>query len=47
MKYIIYFFILFLLSCSMNTVSNNKNNNDKVSNVEFKINKKVRVEIND
>ena len=28
-------FILFLIGCSMNTTSNNK---DKVSNVEFKIN---------
>ncbi len=44
MKYIIYFFILFLLSCSMNTNINNKN---KVSNVEFKINKKIGVQIND
>ena len=44
MKYIIYFFILFLISCSMNTASNNKN---KVSNVEFKINKKIGVQIND
>ncbi len=43
MKYIIYFFILFLLSCSMNTTSNI----NKVSNVEFKINKKVGVQIND
>ena len=42
-----YFFILFLLSCSLNTASNNINNNDKVSNVEFKINKKVGVQIND
>ena len=47
MKYIIYFFILFLLSCSMNTTSNNINNKDKVSDVEFKINKKVGVQIND
>jgi len=39
-----YFFILFLLSCSMNTASNNKN---KVNNVEFKINKKIGVQIND
>jgi len=44
MKYIMYFFILFLISCSMNTTSNNKN---KVSNVEFKINKKIGVQIND
>jgi len=47
MKYTIYFLILFLLSCSMNTASNNIINNDKVSNVEFKINKKVGVQIND
>ena len=47
MKYIMYIFILFLISCSMNTVSYDKNNNDKVSNVEFKINKKVGVQIND
>ena len=39
-----YIFILFLISCSMNTNSNNKN---KVSNVEFKINKKIGVKIND
>ena len=39
-----YIFILFLISCSMNTTSNNKN---KVSNVEFKINKEVGVQIND
>ena len=43
-RYIMYFFILFLIGCSMNTTSNNKN---KVSNVEFKINKKVGVQIND
>ena len=42
-----YFFILFLISCSMNTASNNINKSDKVSNVEFKINKKVGVQIND
>ena len=47
MKYTIYFLILFLLSCSMNTASNNINKSDKVSNVEFKINKKVGVQIND
>ena len=40
MKYMIYLFILFLISCSMNIASNNINNKDKVSNVEFKINKK-------
>jgi len=44
MKYIMYIFILFLISCSMNTNNNNKN---KVSNVEFKINKKIGVQIND
>ena len=44
MKYIMYVFILFLISCSMNTNSHNKN---KVSNVEFKINKKIGVQIND
>ena len=43
MKYIMYIFILFLISCSMNTTSNI----NKVSNVEFKINKKVGVQIND
>ena len=42
-----YFFILFLISCSMNTTSNNIDNKDKVSNVEFKINKKAGVQIND
>ena len=47
MKYTIYLLILFLLSCSMNTTSNNINNKDKVSNVEFKIKKKVGVQIND
>jgi len=31
----------------MNTTSNNINNKDKVSDVEFKINKKVGVQIND
>ena len=40
MKYMIYFFILILIGCSMNTTSNNINNKDKVSNVEFKIKKK-------
>ena len=39
-----FLFILFLIGCSMNTASNNK---DKVSNVEFKINKKTGVQIND
>ena len=47
MRYTICLFILFLLGCSMNTASNNINNNDSVSNVEFKINKKVGVQIND
>ena len=47
MKYMTYFFILILIGCSMNTTSNNINNKDKVSNVEFKINKKVGVKIND
>ena len=47
MKYMIYCFILILIGCSMNTTSNNINNKDKVSNVEFKINKKVGVQIND
>jgi len=37
-------FILFLISCSINTAIDNK---DKVSNVEFKINKKAGVQIND
>ena len=37
-------FILFLISCSMNTTGNDKN---KVNNVEFKINKKIGVQIND
>ena len=40
-------FILFLISCSMNTTSNNINNKDKVSNVDFKIIKKAGVQIND
>ena len=39
--------ILFLIGCSMNTTSNNIDNKDKVSNVEFKINKKAGVQIND
>ena len=39
-----FIFILFLIGCSINTTSNNK---DKVSNVEFKINKKAGVQIND
>ena len=47
MKYTIYLLILFLLSCSMNTTSNNIIKKDKVSNVEFKIKKKVGVQIND
>jgi len=42
-----FFFILFLIGCSMNTTSNNIDNKDKVSNVEFKINKKAGVQIND
>ena len=42
-----HFYILFLLDCSMNTASNIINNKDKLSNVEFKINKKVGVQIND
>ena len=47
MRYIIFLFILFLIGCSMNTTSNNIDNKDKVSNVEFKINKKAGVQIND
>ena len=47
MKYIVYFFIIFLFGCSMNAASNNINNKNKVSNVEFKINKEVGVKIND
>ena len=47
MKYIVYFFIIFLFGCSMNATSNNVNNKNKVSNVEFKINKKIGVKIND
>ena len=47
MKYIIYFFTLFLINCSMNKTSDNISNKNKVSNVEFKINKKVGVKIND
>ena len=47
MRYIIYFFILFLIGCSMNTTSYNINNKDKVSNVDFKIIKKAGVQIND
>ena len=31
----------------MNSTSNKINNNDKISNVEFKINKEVGVKIND
>jgi hypothetical protein len=31
----------------MNTTSNNIDNKDKLSNVEFKINKKAGVQIND
>ena len=40
-------FILFLISCSINTTSYNINNNDNVSNVDFKIIKKAGVQIND
>ena len=40
-------FILFLISCSMNTTNNNIDNKDKVSNVDFKIIKKAGVQIND
>ena len=47
MKYIVYFFIIFLFGCSMNESSNIVNNKNKVSNVEFKINKEVGVKIND
>ncbi len=47
MKYILYLFIIFLVGCSINSTSNKINNNDKISNVEFKINKKVGVKIND
>ena len=47
MKYTIYLLILFLLSCSMNIAGDNINKSDKLSNVEFKINKKVGVQIND
>ena len=42
-----FLFILLLIGCSMNTTSNNIDNKDKVSNVEFKINKKAGVQIND
>ena len=42
-----FLFILFLIGCSMNTTSNNIDNKDKVSNVEFKIIKKAGVQIND
>jgi hypothetical protein len=42
-----FIFILFLIGCSMNTTSNNIDNKDKLSNVEFKINKKAGVQIND
>jgi len=42
-----FLFILFLIGCSMNTTSNNIDNKDKVSNVEFKISKKAGVQIND
>jgi hypothetical protein len=42
-----FLFILFLIGCSMNTASYNIDNKDKVSNVEFKINKKAGVQIND
>lgn len=47
MRYVMFIFILFLIGCSMNTTSNNIDNKDKVSNVEFKINKKAGVQIND
>ena len=47
LKYFVYIFIILLLGCSMNSKSNNENNINKVSNVEFKINKKVGVQIND
>ena len=39
--------ILFLIGCTMNTTNNNINNKDNVSNVNFKINKKAGVQIND
>ena len=40
-------FYFILIGCSMNTTSNNLNNKNKASNVEFKINKKIGVQIND
>ena len=42
-----FLFILFLIGCSMNTTSDNIDNKDKVGNVDFKINKKAGVQIND
>ena len=47
MRFIVYFFIIFLIGCSMNATSNNKNNKNTVSNVEFKINKKIGIKTND
>ena len=44
LQYLVYILIILLLGCSMNSKSNNAN---KVSNVEFKINKTVGVKIND
>ena len=46
-KYFVYIFIMFLVGCSMNSNSINVISSDKVSNVEFKINKKIGVNIND
>jgi len=43
--FLIFVLISSLFSCNMN--SKQKKNNNKLSNVEFKINKKIGVKIND
>ena len=47
LKYFVYIFITFLIGCSMHSDINNVNNSNKVSNVEYTINKTVGVKIND
>ena len=47
MKFIVYLYIIFLVGCSMNSTTNKINSDNKISNIEFKINKKIGVKIND
>ena len=47
MNYIVYIFILFFIGCSMSSNTNIKNQNKKINNIEFKIKKKIGVQIND